>query len=109
MVAAIEFQKEPILLLSKSQQSVCVWTESSVRTCRRTTPLEQLAASWMGACGMGEGDRQGLSSKSAPGISGIPFKGVFFSTFFGVHETSWGPKKEVHAYFSNFKVSTTKL
>jgi hypothetical protein len=30
-------------------------------------------------------------------------------TFFGGHETSWGPKKEVHAYFSNFKVSTTKL
>ena len=38
-------------------------------------------------------------STSAPGISGIPFKGVFFSTFFGVHETSWAPKKEVHAYF----------
>jgi hypothetical protein len=53
--------------------------------------------------------KQVLSSKSAPGISGIPFKGVFFSTFFGGHETSWGPKKEVHAYFSNFKVSTTKL
>jgi Polysaccharide lyase 14 len=48
-----------------------------------------------------------LSSKSAPGISGM--KGVFFSTFFGGHETSWGPKKEVHTYFSNFKVGTTRL
>ena len=53
--------------------------------------------------------KQVLSSKSAPGIAGIPFKGVFFSTFFGGHETSWGPKKEVHSYFSNFKISTTKL
>jgi hypothetical protein len=53
--------------------------------------------------------KQVLSSKSAPGISGIPFKGVFFSTFFGGHDTSWGPKKEVHSYFSNFAISTTKL
>jgi hypothetical protein len=36
-------------------------------------------------------------------------EGLFFSTFFGGHETSWGPSKEVHAYFSDFAVSTTKL
>ncbi|WP_020659364.1 polysaccharide lyase [Amycolatopsis benzoatilytica] len=53
--------------------------------------------------------KQVLSSRSAPGISGIPFKGVFFSTFFGGHETSWGPGHDEHAYFSNFAVSTAKL
>lgn len=49
------------------------------------------------------------SSFSRQTTGSIPFAGVFFSTFFGGHETSWGPKKEVHAYFSNFKVGTTKL
>lgn len=53
--------------------------------------------------------KQVLSESAAPGISGIPFNGVFFSTFFGGHETSWGPKHEVHAYFSDFAVSTTKI
>ncbi|GAA0648560.1 hypothetical protein GCM10010174_84980 [Kutzneria viridogrisea] len=51
---------------------------------------------------------QVLSSKSVTGISGIKFGGVFFSTFFGGHDTSWGPKSTVHAYFSDFSVSTAK-
>ena len=54
-------------------------------------------------------NKQVLATNAVPGISGIPFNGVFFSTFFGGHETSWGPKREVHAYFSNFTVSTTKI
>jgi hypothetical protein len=54
-------------------------------------------------------NKQVLQQNAAPGISGIPFKGVFFSTFFGGHETSWGPSREVHSYFSEFAVSTTKL
>jgi hypothetical protein len=53
--------------------------------------------------------KQVLSANAVTGISGIPFRGVFFSTFFGGHETSWGPKSTVHAYFSNFVVSTQKV
>lgn len=53
--------------------------------------------------------RHQLVELLSPANGSIPFAGVFFSTFFGGHETSWGPKKEVHAYFSNFKVGTTKL
>lgn len=43
----------------------------------------------------------------ASGISGIPFSGVFFSTFFGGHDTSWGPKVSEYAYFANFSLSPT--
>jgi hypothetical protein len=54
-------------------------------------------------------NKQVLATDAAPGISGIPFNGVFFSTFFGGHETSWGPDHTEHAYFSNFTVSTAKI
>jgi hypothetical protein len=54
-------------------------------------------------------NKQVLATTAAPGISRIPFNGVFFSTFHGGHETSWGPKREVHAFFSNFSLSTSKL
>ncbi|KAA2266642.1 sugar isomerase [Solihabitans fulvus] len=50
--------------------------------------------------------KQVLNAKTA-GISTIPFSGVFFSTFFGGHDTSWGPKSTVHAYFADFSVSTS--
>ena len=49
--------------------------------------------------------RQVFTTK-VTGISGIAFSGVFFSTFFGGHDTSWGPKRTVHAYFADFSVST---
>ncbi|WP_210407903.1 polysaccharide lyase [Allokutzneria sp. NRRL B-24872] len=52
--------------------------------------------------------RQVLSTNAVDGIGKIPFRGVFFSTFFGGHDTSWGPKSTVHAYFSNFTVSTSR-
>jgi hypothetical protein len=40
------------------------------------------------------------------GVTGIPFSGIFFSTFFGGHDTSWGPSKNENAYFADFAVST---
>jgi hypothetical protein len=43
------------------------------------------------------------------GISALPFSGVFFSTFFGGHDTSWGPAKQVYAYFADFTVSTSYI
>jgi hypothetical protein len=43
----------------------------------------------------------------ATGISKIPFSGVFFSTFFGGHDTTWGPKSAEYAYFADFSLSTT--
>ena len=42
----------------------------------------------------------------ATGISAIPFSGVFFSTFFGGHDTTWGPKAAEYAYFADFSLST---
>ena len=48
-----------------------------------------------------------LSTRGAlSGASGTPFSGVFFSTFFGGHDTSWGPSKTESAYFADFIVST---
>ena len=40
------------------------------------------------------------------GIATIPFSGVFFSTFFGGHDRSWGPNKAVQDSFASFSVST---
>jgi hypothetical protein len=42
-------------------------------------------------------------------ISSIPFSGVFFSTFFGGHDTTWGPSKDEYADFANFAVSTSHI
>jgi hypothetical protein len=51
--------------------------------------------------------RRVLSAAGAVGgVSGIPFSGVFFSTFFGGHDSSWGPAKDEYAYFADFAVST---
>jgi len=43
----------------------------------------------------------------ATGISSIPFSGVFFSTFFGGHDTTWGPKVAENSYFADFSLSTS--
>jgi hypothetical protein len=43
----------------------------------------------------------------ATGISSIPFSGVFFSTFFGGHDTTWGPKVAEDSYFADFSLSTS--
>jgi len=52
---------------------------------------------------------QVLSSNVVTGVSGINFSGVFFSTFFGGHDTTWGPQTTVHAYFADFAVSTQRI
>jgi hypothetical protein len=36
--------------------------------------------------------------------SGVPFAGIMFSTFFGGHDTSWGPSQSEYAYFADFAV-----
>jgi hypothetical protein len=43
----------------------------------------------------------------ATGIGTIPFSGVLFSTFYGGHDTSWGPKATTHSYFADFSLSAT--
>lgn len=40
------------------------------------------------------------------GSAGIPFAGIMFSTFFGGHDTSWGPSQSEYAYFADFAVGT---
>lgn len=40
------------------------------------------------------------------GASGVPFSGIFFSTFFGGHDTSWGPSQSEYADFAGFAVGT---
>ncbi|MEY9944944.1 polysaccharide lyase [Kitasatospora sp. GAS1066B] len=47
-----------------------------------------------------------LGKGIASGIKGIPFSGVLFSTFYGGHDTSWGPRSTQHAYFADFSLST---
>ncbi|MDA3631237.1 sugar isomerase [Saccharopolyspora sp. WRP15-2] len=51
--------------------------------------------------------QQVLSEQGIREIADIPFSGVFFSTFFGGHDTSWGPSRDVHAQFRDFRVSDT--
>jgi hypothetical protein len=41
----------------------------------------------------------------ASGISSLPFGGVLFSTFYGGHDTSWGPASTQQAYFADFALS----
>jgi hypothetical protein len=43
------------------------------------------------------------------GAADIPFAGILFSTFFGGHDTSWGPSQDEAAYFADFAVSTTYI
>ncbi|WBP84831.1 polysaccharide lyase [Kitasatospora cathayae] len=42
---------------------------------------------------------------TASGIGSIPFGGVLFSTFYGGHDTSWGPASTQRAYFADFSLS----
>lgn len=45
-----------------------------------------------------------------PGVlgdsTGVQFAGIMFSTFFGGHDTSWGPSQSEYAYFADFAVGT---
>ena len=45
-----------------------------------------------------------------PGVlgdsAGVPFAGIMFSTFFGGHDTSWGPSQSEYGYFADFAVGT---
>jgi hypothetical protein len=52
-------------------------------------------------------DGRQVYTGSVAGIRNVAFSGVFFSTFFGGHDTGWGPKKTVHAYFGGFSLSAT--
>ncbi|EQD81887.1 hypothetical protein A8924_2375 [Saccharopolyspora erythraea NRRL 2338] len=54
-------------------------------------------------------DREVMREQGIHQISGIPFSGIFFSTFFGGHDTSWGPGRDVHAQFRDFRVSEDEL
>ncbi|WP_274910716.1 polysaccharide lyase [Streptomyces sp. WZ-12] len=54
-----------------------------------------------------DGKRALQSKATATGIADIPFSGVFFSTFFGGHDTSWGPKATERAEFADFSLSAT--
>ncbi|RZS43070.1 hypothetical protein EV193_10246 [Herbihabitans rhizosphaerae] len=54
-------------------------------------------------------NKQVLQENGISQISGIPFAGVFFSTFFGGHATEWGPRRDVNAQFRNFQADTTKI
>jgi hypothetical protein len=56
-----------------------------------------------------DGKRLLSASGAVAGISGIPFSGVFFSTFFGGHDSSWGPSRTEYAYFAGFAVSTSYI
>jgi hypothetical protein len=48
-----------------------------------------------------------------PGVLGdsarVPFAGIMFSTFFGGHDTSWGPSQSQYAYFADFAVGTSYI
>ncbi|MGW7001911.1 polysaccharide lyase [Streptomyces sp. NPDC054933] len=47
-----------------------------------------------------------LTGTGVSGLDQIPFGGVFFSTFFGGSDNSWGPGQDEHAYFADFELST---
>ncbi|MCP3803551.1 sugar isomerase [Allokutzneria sp. A3M-2-11 16] len=74
----------------------------------RTHTIEQAITRSTGNVTVWYDGRQVLSANEVDGIGSIPFRGVFFSTFFGGHDTSWGPKSTVHAHFSNFTVSASR-
>ncbi len=54
-----------------------------------------------------DGKQAYLGRHVASGIGSIPFSGVFFSTFYGGHDTTWGPKTTQHSYFADFSLSTS--
>ncbi|MER7850217.1 polysaccharide lyase [Kitasatospora sp. NPDC096077] len=52
-----------------------------------------------------DGRQVHAATGTASGISSIPFGGVLFSTFYGGHDTSWGPASTQQAYFADFSLS----
>jgi hypothetical protein len=56
-----------------------------------------------------DGTRVLFAPGALGGALGVPFSGVLFSTFFGGHDTSWGPAKTESAYFADFAVSTSYI
>ncbi|MDB5888198.1 MAG: polysaccharide lyase polysaccharide lyase family14 protein [Rhodocyclales bacterium] len=43
------------------------------------------------------------------GYGAVPFRGVFFSTFYGGHSSNWGPGKDTASYFAKFAISTSYI
>jgi hypothetical protein len=41
------------------------------------------------------------------GAANVPFSGIMFSTFFGGHDTTWGPRRTSTLNFDDFAVSTS--
>ncbi|MER7673009.1 polysaccharide lyase [Kitasatospora sp. NPDC096128] len=52
-----------------------------------------------------DGRQVHAATGTASGIGSIPFGGVLFSTFYGGHDTSWGPASTQQAYFADFSLS----
>ncbi len=50
--------------------------------------------------------RQVFNEGGLSGLDRIPFSGVFFSTFFGGSDNTWGPGRDENAYFADFRLST---
>lgn len=43
---------------------------------------------------------------SVHGVNTLPFRGIFFSTYYGGHAPSWGPQTTMQSYFAAFSLST---
>ena len=43
------------------------------------------------------------------GYNQWPISGILFSTFYGGHDTSWGPQVDTTSYFAKFTISTTYI
>lgn len=43
------------------------------------------------------------------GYNQWPFSGILFSTFYGGHDTSWGPAVDTTSYWAKFTISTTYI
>jgi len=48
-----------------------------------------------------------LSKKTiGSGYGSVPFRGVFFSTFYGGHASTWGPSVATRSYFAKYAIDT---
>ncbi|MER5636196.1 polysaccharide lyase [Kitasatospora sp. NPDC002227] len=69
--------------------------------------IEQLVDRAKGSVTVWYDGRQVYSAPAvASGIADIPFSGLLFSTFYGGHDTSWGPRTTQHAWFADFSLAT---
>ncbi len=50
-----------------------------------------------------------VSQQSVSGLDTSPVTGIFFSTFFGGSDNTWGPGHDVQAYYANFAVDTAYI